>query len=79
MSRSYRKTPIIGMTNCNSEKRWKRYANRALRRTVKVELARGNWESLPLLREISNVWAWGKDGKQYVHLALEPDYKAMGK
>lgn len=83
MSRSYRRTPIIGWCVCRSEKPWKRKAHRALRRAVRVELARGNWETLPRLRELSDVWTWGKDGRQYIgnHLGqmAVPDYKLMGK
>lgn len=59
MSRSYRKTPIVGMTKKESEKKDKRLAHRA-RRNAERSYGR------PVnLREVSNVWAMAKDGKQY--------------
>ena len=63
MSRSYRKTPIFGNCICRSEKKDKRIANRAFRRIVRHCLRTG--QELPLKREVSNVWSWGKDGKRW--------------
>ncbi len=65
MSRSKRRTPIIGYTSAETEKQDKRRANRALRRKVKVSINQGDFE-LPLLREVSTVWSFDKDGKQYL-------------
>ncbi len=66
MSRSYRKTPITGITTAASEKRDKQLANRRLRRRVKQAL-RGEPEAqvLPLKREVSDVWTMDKDGKRW--------------
>ncbi len=64
MSRSRRKTKIYGITTADSEKEDKRKANRKLRRLSKEKL-KGNAETLPLLREVSNVWDFAKDGKKY--------------
>ena len=64
MARSYRRTPIFGITTARSEKQDKKLANRRLRRKVKTCLANGD-EQLPLLREVSNVWSFDKDGKAY--------------
>ena len=67
MSRSKRKTPIHGMTCARSEKQDKRFANRALRRIVKVRLhTRVDLDavSLPVMREVYNVWSMAKDGKR---------------
>jgi hypothetical protein len=75
LSRSYRRTPIFGITTSRSEKQDKAFANRRLRRKVKVCLAADN-EELPLLREISNVWSFDKDGKSY---CLDPSAKEMRK
>lgn len=72
MARSRRKTPIIGIAVCDSEKSWKRGANRKLRRAVRAALIRGD-DVLPELREVSNVWTFGKDGKLYWP-DLEPRY-----
>lgn len=73
MSRSRRKTPIIGVCG-KSEKKDKRLANRKLRRMVHVLIRLGD-EHFPSIREVSNVWAWSKDGKQYLaHKKLDlPD------
>ncbi len=65
MTRSYQHTPIFGNCLCDSEKRDKRIANRAWRRIVRVKLHTGTTEVLPLQREVSNVWDFGKDGKHW--------------
>jgi hypothetical protein len=64
VSRSLRHSPFIGITCCYSEKSDKRIANRKLRRRV-IEAIRGDREP-PVIREVSNVWLFGKDGKQRV-------------
>lgn len=59
MARSYRQTPVSGVTTAQSEKEDKRHANRVLRRKVRqgrIHLT---------LREVSNVWSFDKDGKTY--------------
>lgn len=65
MSRSRKKTPIIGMTTTDTEKQDKRHANRKLRVAVRNALA-GEEEIMPELREVSDVWSFGKDGKRWV-------------
>lgn len=65
MSHSHRKNKIFGnVKNADSEKKDKTNANKKLRRLVKVRIARQK-ETLPLLKEISNIWSFAKDGKQY--------------
>lgn len=64
MSRSRLRTPIIGHAVCDSEKSWKRVANRTLRRATKAAI-RGGADVMPHLREVSDVWTFGKDGKRY--------------
>ena len=64
MSRSRRHTPIMGYCGPGAEHWFKHHAHRALRRAVRVALSRGA-EVLPLLREVSSVWTWPKDGKQW--------------
>jgi len=59
MSRSRRRSPCRSALTCDSEKQEKRIANRTLRRVVKNNLKQG--KELPLLREVSNRWDWGKD------------------
>jgi hypothetical protein len=73
MSRSYRKHDIHGIAG-HSEKKDKRQANRVLRHHIKRLLhADPETESpLPVMREVSNVWNMGKDGKRYFgNLLLE--------
>lgn len=65
MSRSKKKTPIIGNAKCRSEKEDKTIANRRLRRAHKQAIDRGA-DVLPMQNEISKVWSFGKDGKHYM-------------
>lgn len=58
MSRSRRKTPICGITTARSEKDDKRRANRKLRR-----LTRTDPEKNLVMRDVSDVWSFAKDGK----------------
>lgn len=62
MSRSYRHTPIFGITLAKSEKKDKRIANRCLRRTAKIALNRDD-EIIPTIRDVSDVYNFDKDGK----------------
>ena len=75
MSRSYRKTPIVGWTTAESEKQDKRKANRAFRRKSRVAIASGK-EPPFSIRCVSNIWSFAKDGKGYCHaetIAKYPD------
>ena len=74
MSRSKRKTPIFGMTTAESEKQDKRKANRLLRRLSRAMLGQGE-ELLPVIREVSSVWAFDKDGKRYRRGAQSEDMR----
>ncbi len=73
MSRSRRKFPKRGIAG-KSDKVGKQKANRSLRRAVHVALALGN-EDLPILREVSDVWDFDKDGKVW----CDGDEKSMRK
>ena len=69
MSRSRRKSPIIGVGS-RSDKQDKRNANRKLRRRVKETIKTQDSETideLPILREVSNVYDFTKDGKIRVY------------
>ena len=71
MSRSKRKTPILGFTCAKSEKDDKRRANRKLRRIVKTGIRVSNKKALETYesldkRDVSNVWSFEKDGKRYI-------------
>lgn len=66
MSRSRKKTPILGMTTAGSEKSDKQEANRKFRRRIKQEVA-DSQDVLSEKREVSDVWDFAKDGKQYMN------------
>jgi hypothetical protein len=74
MSRSRKKSLIQGITTCESEKKDKRFANRAFRRRVKIKLS-SDEEILPAIKEISNVWSFGKDGKIYYKKMSDKDLR----
>ena len=74
MARSYRRTPIFGITCSRSEKQDKRIANRRLRHALKQAVDRGD-EILPMLRELSDVWSFAKDGRHYDPRASEKDMR----
>lgn len=62
MSRSIKKN-IIMNAECNiSEKKDKTRSNKKLRTIIKVRIAK-HYETLPLLKEVSNIWDFAKDGK----------------
>ena len=66
MSRSFRHTPVIGNACAASDKPGKKIANSALRARARTALAScRDFDDLvmPLLREVSNVWSFPKDGK----------------
>ncbi|WP_245896695.1 hypothetical protein [Kordia periserrulae] len=52
----------------------KRDANRKFRRIVKQKIKKEE-DKLPKLREISNVWAFEKDGKIYDERMTEKDFR----
>lgn len=74
MSRSKRRTPIFGNTTADSEKQDKRLANRRLRARERVAAASG-FELEPSLRDVSDVWAFDKDGKRYWRTASPADMR----
>ncbi|HEY9787623.1 MAG TPA: hypothetical protein V6D17_19705 [Candidatus Obscuribacterales bacterium] len=81
MARSYRHTPIIGMTLAESEKKDKRIANRRERSRIRQILhtlltapdSALDALVLPHKRELSNVWSFDKDGKQFLR-RICPDF-----
>lgn len=64
MSRSMYKTKKRGITTATSEKMEKQKANRKFRRITREQVKKGI-EALPVIREISDVWVFSKDGKIY--------------
>lgn len=74
MARSYKKTPISGMTTCQSDKKDKQKANRNTRRRERVSLSvvnisagDGVEEHLGTHRFEGNPSYFSKDGKQFHH------------
>lgn len=70
MSRSRRKTPIMGITTCRSERQDKQIWHKRWRARERTSLNSTSFDELdaylPILeKQISNVWDMGKDGKQY--------------
>ena len=74
MSRSRRKTPKTGITTAETEKENKRQANRKFRRVTKVNVKKGR-DELPLTKELSNVWSFDKDGKQFLKNPTKKDLR----
>ena len=67
MTRSHKYRPGVGTTCKESETQDKRDANRALRRQVRQRLAVDIFdETLPALREVSEIWTFAKDGVHWV-------------
>lgn len=70
MSRSYRKTPIVGNTTCHSEREGKRLWHKSWRARERAILSGITMDTLstyvPLhVNQVSSVWNLGKDGHQY--------------
>ncbi len=76
MSRSFRKNPIIGITKAKSEKRDKITSHRKFRRAQNNLISQFKTyaeyeffqedEKLPFhQRDLTSVWSFAKDGKQY--------------
>jgi hypothetical protein len=62
MTNSIKKTPKRGISCCESEIKDKKLANRKFRKIVKDKIKKQD-EIMPLFREVSDVWVFGKDGK----------------
>lgn len=64
MTRSKRKTPVIGNLTAVSEKQDKRINNRRIRRAVKTTIQVDPLtETLPEEQELTSQWQMDKDGK----------------
>lgn len=71
MGKTFKTTPIEANTKAESDKPAKVYANKALRRAVRIKLHNLPIEEdtdviLPIAKEVSNVNDFPKDGKKYV-------------
>ncbi|MBW3637192.1 MAG: hypothetical protein KY445_12135 [Armatimonadetes bacterium] len=74
MSRSVRKTPVMGWAACKSEKRDKIIWHRRMRAMIRQRLYQENMDEIliPLDNEVGNVWAMGKDGKGWFDSRQHP-------
>ncbi|WP_282093613.1 hypothetical protein [Epibacterium ulvae] len=64
MSRSYRKTPICGMTTAASDKAFKKAEHKRARRALSAcDL---EFDNAPSDKQYGNPWGAPKDGKQWI-------------
>jgi hypothetical protein len=79
MSRSYRKTPICGITNATSEKEDKRINHGMFRSRERDAIRNGDYENCPkTMNEVRDLWAMDKDGKCYVgNLKSDPLFRKL--
>jgi hypothetical protein len=76
MTRSRKKTPMFGISTSVSEKADKVAAHKRERRKVRTRLrVEPDAAVLPHRREVSNVWAYAKDGKRYRKSASKKDMR----
>lgn len=77
MARSRRKTPK-GPVTCSGwsrgNKDYRSLANRALRRRTKSLMSQGEFDNLPMLREVSDPWTWRGDGKARFDANAYPEW-----
>lgn len=76
MSRSRRKTPIVGHTTCRSEREDKKLWHRRWRAQERTALASASPEALDAhlrlpVNQVSDVWSMGKDGHFYWPVARQ--------
>ncbi|PQV63870.1 hypothetical protein B1R32_10877 [Abditibacterium utsteinense] len=64
MSRSRRKTPVCGNCVCRSERSEKISWHRKMRREIASRLRQSEEVLMPLDKEVSDIWDFGKDGKR---------------
>lgn len=81
MSRSRRKTPIVGHTNSPSEREDKKIWHQRWRSREKAVLGSASAEALDThmtlkKSEVSNVWAMSKDGRSYWPISRQAEMAA---
>jgi hypothetical protein len=71
MSRSRRKTPVLGVTTARTEKDYKHFMHHKLRQRVRRQLRTEEHLKIdpdimifPIKNEVMNTWSMPKDGKQ---------------
>jgi len=80
MSRSYRRTPIRGVTTCESEKADKRRDHHVQRNRWRALRAQERWEDAEANGPGVPLWCRGKDGKSRWSLeSVAAPWKLLGK
>lgn len=74
MTRSRRKTSIIGNLNADSEQADKHHAHRNKRRLVRTLLQSGETDLVSIIdvRHVSSTWSFAKDGRSYFDADKHP-------
>ena len=76
MGKSRKHTKIFGNTCSDSEKRDKTIHHRRMRRKIKDQIQKGEFdEPFPVDEEVSDVYNWDKDGKSWFGEAEEKDLR----
>lgn len=81
MSRSYKHTPIHGITKCSSERydkqKWHSRMRTVARTNIQQHLREGKLDEFVdiVVLDVSNVWVFGKDGKHYNDSPTEKDMR----
>jgi len=65
MTKSFKKTPITGITHSESERNYKRLRSSQERMRVREALAHGEYELLEGELVPWDEWSTGRDGKRY--------------
>lgn len=71
MSRSYRKTPICGMTTATSDKVFKKTEHKRAWRAVNARVL--TLDDAPVSKAFGNPWGAPKDGKQWIDARRFPE------
>lgn len=83
MARSFTHLPITGTCKCRSERWDKIFWHRRFRRATRLAIYR-NADLMPHRFDVSNVWSFGKDGKNYwtdrhIEISSTPVWSVFGK
>jgi hypothetical protein len=79
MSRSIKKTPVVGNGQTQSERWYKRHHSKQERAALRAKLDSGDWELINGVLVRWDEWSTGRDGKQYLRKDLQNDRKLVGK
>jgi len=76
MSRSHKHTPICGIAQCHSRKKWLTAQNQRYRTYVRDQIRHENYDDIQgFCGRFANEWDSPRDGKQYFgHMKHQPCY-----